>query len=72
MQVQAKNTVNSIADEILVKKNLTLKHIKTGFYLNPNAEHAKGEDVAPDDHLSRVSVLSSTSAENSEQLKPIR
>ena len=72
MQWQTSNTVNSISDEILVKKNLTLKHIKTGFYLNPNAEHAKGDDVASDDHLSRVSVLSSTSAENSEQLKPIR
>ena len=72
MQWQSSNTVNSISDEILVKKNLTLKHIKTGFYLNPNAEHAKGDDVASDDHLSRVSVLSSTSAENSEQLKPIR
>ena len=50
MQWQSSNTVNSISDEILVKKNLTLKHIKTGFYLNPNAEHAKGEDVTPDDH----------------------
>ena len=58
MQWQTKkNTVNSISDEILVKKNLTLRHIKTGFHLNPNAEHAKGEDVASDD--SSVKTVSS-------------